>query len=166
MNAIELLEQQHEEVMKLLASLAQSEPGIDRKQTFKQLQTSLIAHMVIEEEIFYPAVAKAQEEREPLAEGYEEHVIARTAAARCARSIGQDRLFQVRVGVLKEIIAHHIKEERSAILPRAKAALSSEELETLGAQMQERFQVALGATRLGTQLDRMATTRAQRALSA
>jgi hypothetical protein len=35
MNAIELLEQQHEEVMKLLASLAASEPGIDRKQTFR-----------------------------------------------------------------------------------------------------------------------------------
>jgi hypothetical protein len=166
MNAIELLEQHHEELMKLLKSLAESEPGIDRKQTFKQMQTSLIAHMVIEEEIFYPAVAKAQEEREALAEGYEEHVMARSAAARCARSVGQDRLFQVRVGVLKEMISHHIKEERESILPRAKKAISSEDLEALGAQMQERYQAALGATRLGTQLDRMATTRAQRALSA
>lgn len=166
MNAIELLEKHHEEVLELLKSLAESEPGIDRKQTFKQLQTSLIAHMVIEEEIFYPAVAKAQDKREPLAEGYEEHVIARTAAARCARSMAQDRLFQVRIGVLKEIIAHHIKEERNAILPSAKKALSSEELEALGTQMEERYQAALGATRLGTQLDRMATTRAQRALSA
>lgn len=167
MNAIELLEEQHDEVMALLKKLEKSEPGATRKQAFKKLQASLIAHMVIEEEILYPAVvASSDKDGEPLAEGYEEHIGARGSLARCARSIAQERLFQVRICVLKELIEHHVKEERSSILPRAKKSMSKVELEELGARMQMRFKSVLGQTGLTAELDRMATSRAQRALSA
>jgi hemerythrin-like domain-containing protein len=167
MNAIELLEEQHEETLSLLEKLEKSSPGGGRKRDFRKLQTSLLAHMAVEEEIFYPAVvAAADEDGEPLAEGYEEHSNARVALARCARSVAQERLFQVRIGVLKELIKHHVKEERSSILPRARKALSRDELAELGTEMKARFQTVLGRPRVGSELDRRSTARAQRALSA
>lgn len=167
MNAVELLEHQHKEALALMKELEDSRPSNKRKQLFAKLQTALTGHMAIEEEVFYPAVMSASsKDGEPIAEGYEEHVVARVALERCMRSLGQDRLFQVRIGVLKELISHHVKEERSSILPMARKALSKDELNDLGALMEKRFENAEGGTELRADLDRKATGRARRALSA
>jgi hemerythrin-like domain-containing protein len=167
MNAIELLEEQHEETLSLLEKLEKSDPGAERKRDFRKLQSSLLAHMAIEEEIFYPAVVAATDaDGEPLAEGYEEHSGARVSLVRCARSVAQEKLFQVRIGVLKELIKHHVKEERSSILPRARKAMSRDQLDELATKMKARFQAVLGRPSVGSELDRKSTSRAQRALSA
>lgn len=167
MNAVDLLEHQHKEALALMKELESSEPGSKRKQLFTKLQAALTGHMAIEEEVFYPAViAASSKDGEPIAEGYEEHVVARVALDRCLRSIGQERLFQVRIGVLKELISHHIKEERSSILPMARKAISKEELNDLGALMGKRFPDAEAGAELRADLDRKATGRARRALSA
>jgi hypothetical protein len=84
---------------------------------------------------------------------------------RCARSLAQEKLFQVRIGVLKELIKHHVKEERSSILPRAKKKIARDELQTLGEEMKARFQAVLNRPRVAGELDRMSTARAQRALA-
>jgi len=166
MNAVDLLETQHKEALALLKKLEASEPGAERKQMFRKLHAALIGHMAIEEEIFYPAViASTKKDGEPIAEGYEEHVVARVALERCVRSLNHERLFQVRVGVLKELINHHIKEERSAILPMARKALSKGELNDLGALMAAHFKAGETGTALRADLDRKATGRAQRALA-
>jgi hemerythrin-like domain-containing protein len=165
MNAIDLLEQQHKETLQMLAKLEDSEPGTERKQTFKQMQSALLAHMVIEEELFYPAVAAEASDGEPIAEGYEEHAGARTALERCARAMGDDELFGVRIGVLNEMIKHHIGEERGEIFPKARKAMGAEELEQLGEEMEMRFERAKKAASPAAKLNRMATTRARQALS-
>jgi hemerythrin-like domain-containing protein len=167
MNAVELLEDQHKEALALMKKLEESEPGATRTQTFRKLDAALIGHMTIEEELFYPAViAATSKDGEPIAEGYEEHVVARGALTRCARSLNQERLFQVRIGVLKELINHHIKEERSTILPMARKALSKDQLVELGARMAQRFKAVQGKRDARAELDRKATSRAQRALAA
>lgn len=167
MNAVDLLEQQHKEALAMMKELESSEPGTKRKQLFSKLQAALTGHMAIEEEVFYPAVISASsKDGEPIAEGYEEHVVARVALDRCVRSIGQERLFQVRIGVLKELVNHHIKEERSSILPMARKAFSKDELSELGALMAKRYADAEVGTELRADLDRKATGRARRALSA
>lgn len=167
MNAVDLLEQQHKEALALMKQLESSEPGAKRKQLFGKLQAALTGHMAIEEEVFYPAVISAtSKDGEPIAEGYEEHVVARVALERCQRGLGQERLFRVRIGVLKELIEHHIKEERSSILPMARKAISKDELNELGALMKTRYEAAEGGSELRADLDRKATGRARRALSA
>jgi hemerythrin-like domain-containing protein len=167
MNAVDLLERQHKQALALMKKLEESEPGTERKRTFRQLQAALTGHMAIEEEVFYPAViASSTKDGEPIAEGYEEHVVARVALERCMRSLNHERLFQVRVGVLKELVSHHIKEERSSILPMARKALSKEELNDLGTLMETRFEAVEAGSEVRADLDRKATGRAQRALSA
>jgi len=166
MNAVDLLESQHKEALALMKKLEDSEPGTVRKQTFRKLQAALIAHMAIEEEVFYPAIISAStRDGEPIAEGYEEHVVARVALERCMRGLNQERLFQVRVGVLKELVTHHIKEERSSILPMARKAMSKAELNELGSLMKARYDAVETGSEQRADLDRKATGRAQRALS-
>lgn len=164
MDAIALLEKHHEEVMQLLTSLEKSEPGRERKTTFQKLQRSLLAHMFIEEETFYPMVVSRLSTGDPIAEGYEEHSGARVSLTRCALALKTDELFQMRIGVLKELISHHVKEERESIFPQARKALTNAERETLGAQLEERFNKALRSTAIGAALNRKTTTRELRAL--
>jgi hemerythrin-like domain-containing protein len=164
MNAIELLEEQHRETLSMLETLEKSRPSATRSTTLAKLHAALVAHMVIEEEIFYPALAEARGDGEAVAEGFEEHVIARVALRRCADTVTEKDLFGVRVGVLKELIEHHVKEERTDLFPAAKSALGAERLASLGAEMKARFDVAKKESPAST-LDRAEKRRAKAALS-
>jgi len=164
MDAVALLEKQHEEVMQMLNELKTSEPGRARTETFRKLQRSLLAHMYIEEEAFYPMLVDRAPEGGPIAEGYEEHSGARASLQRCAQALRNEELFQMRIGVLKELITHHVKEERESILPRARKVLADAEREALGLQLEERFKKAMRASAVGSALDRKTTTRELRAL--
>ncbi len=163
MNAIDLLEKQHKETLDLFEMLEKSKPGATRKQAFAKLKSSLLAHMVIEEEIFYPAVSAAQSAGEPVAEGYEEHTGARGALERAGKALADEELFGVRIGVLAEMVKHHIKEERGEIFPRARKALGGE-LEELGDEMEAHFEKAVKAASPAAKLNRMSTQRARAAL--
>jgi iron-sulfur cluster repair protein YtfE (RIC family) len=164
MEAIALLEKHHEEMMQLLTALEKSEPGRERKSTFQKMQRSLLAHMFIEEETFYPMVVRRLSHGDPIAEGYEEHSGARVSLARCALALKADELFQMRIGVLKELISHHVKEERETIFPQAKKALDKAAREALGVQLEEHFNKALRSTAIGPALNRKTTARELRAL--
>lgn len=166
MNAVALLEKQHKETLALFDALEKSKPGNTRKQTFAKLKGALLAHMVIEEELFYPAVAPAKAAGEPIAEGYEEHTGARAALDRAEQAMSEEDLFTVRIGVVAEMVKHHIKEERGEIFPRARKELGSKELEELGAQMEARFEQALAAPSPAAKLNRLSTQRALAALEA
>ncbi|MDP2273218.1 MAG: hemerythrin domain-containing protein [Archangium sp.] len=165
MDAIALLEEQHAEVMEMMELLKESSPGRERNETFKKLQRALMAHMVIEEELLYPVVASRTEEGEPVAEGYEEHSGARVSMTRCARALKEDDLFKVRIGVLKEMISHHVKEEREAILPQVRQVMDANERKELGAQMKALFEKVRRTGRAGAGLNRKTTARELRALS-
>lgn len=85
------------------------------------LGTSLSAHMVIEQELFYPAVLKLKEDL--VLEGYEEHAVARFALKRLMKTTASDQTFKAKVTTLKEIIEHHAKEEEDTLFPASEKAL-------------------------------------------
>ena len=165
MNAIALLEEQHAEAIALMDQLKESKPGATRQRTMKKLDAALVAHMAIEEEIFYPAMAGASAEGEPIAEAFEEHVIARVALKRCSDVVEEAELFGVRVGVLKELIEHHVKEERGELFPAAQKTLGRERLAELGVEMKARFEEAKTEAPAKA-LDRAEPKRAKAALAA
>jgi iron-sulfur cluster repair protein YtfE (RIC family) len=165
MNAIDLLEVQHDEVMRLLIALDASKPGGERNITFRKLKASLLAHMVIEEEVFYPMVVKGSRDGRPVAEGYEEHSAARMALSRCTRVLNQQDLFQVRVRVLKDMIEHHVAEERQTIFPQVRETHESNELETLGLAMAALFEHASRSSTASVDLDLKTTARELHALN-
>lgn len=134
MTALEWLELQHAENLRMLRLLEETEPGAVRRMTFRRLQRSLTAQMVIEEELFYPALG------EHGGALYEEHAKARVALGRCFRALIDDGLFRVRAMALELLVKKHLTHERSVLSPRAQRALAPSALVELGAKMRERFE--------------------------
>ena len=126
MKATALLKEQHDEVRSIFKQLEKGNGH--SKALLQKLANSLAAHMVIEQELFYPAVMRVKEDL--ILEGYEEHAVARFALKRLMKTAPSDRTFLAKVKTLEEIIEDHASEEEDELFARAEKALGagSEEL--------------------------------------
>ncbi|HET7483604.1 MAG TPA: hemerythrin domain-containing protein, partial [Actinomycetota bacterium] len=75
MDALELLEEDHKKVKKLLEELdSTTERGVKtREELFAKIKTELLVHEALEEELLYPALKQNPKSKEVALEGYEEH---------------------------------------------------------------------------------------------
>jgi iron-sulfur cluster repair protein YtfE (RIC family) len=136
MNALELMKQQHEKTKTVLEKIHES-GGTPTE--LKQLADELVAHMVIEEHIFYPRVKEIMGEM--FGESFEEHAVARFELARLLQATPEE--VKTRAMVLKELLEHHIEEEEQEMFPKVKRNLETEELELLGLRMKTAFDTAV-----------------------
>ena len=102
----------------------------------------LVVHAQIEEEIFYPALRAAGDEKlqELLDEAEVEHNGAKDLIAQLEDATPEEPLYDAKVTVLGEQIKHHVKEEEGEMFPMAKK-LRNLDLDALGQQMRERADV-------------------------
>jgi len=135
MKATTLLEQQHRKVKALFKKLSSGRS--DPLPILQELADDLIAHMVIEHEIFYPAVQGI--DRSLVAESFEEHSLAELALKRLLATDPEDESFKARVTATKELIEHHVEEEEDDLFKKVEKKLSDEQLELLGKKMKARF---------------------------
>ena len=136
MKATALLEEQHRKAEALFSKLESGDAGV-----LAELANELVAHMTIEQEIFYPAVRSMDTEK--VTESFEEHAVAELALKRLLAADQNEETFPARVSVLQELVQRHIDEEESDLFPTVEAELSNEQLETLGEQMKWRFDEVL-----------------------
>jgi len=135
MKATQLLKQQHREVETLFEAI---EGGAgDIAALLEKLADSLVAHMTIEQRIFYPEVKGI--DADLVSESFEEHAAAEMELERVMALDVSDPRIKARVGVLEEMILHHVKEEESALFPEVEKSLGADELESLGREMAEMF---------------------------
>ena len=144
MNAIELLEADHEKVRGLFEQLTKTTKRAEktRVELLEKIRLELDVHTQIEEEIFYPAFKEAvgeSELEETVFEALEEHRAAGELVLPdlLATDITSDR-FSGRAKVLKELVEHHAEEEEKEMFKAARKVLSREQLDELGAQMAAR----------------------------
>jgi iron-sulfur cluster repair protein YtfE (RIC family) len=145
MKATELLKKQHREVEGIFKSI-ESGKG-DVSQLLEQLADNLVAHMTIEQELFYPAVQKV--DKDLILEAFEEHAIAEIGLKRLLQADPLSPGFKAKVTVLKELILHHVEEEEKELFPKVEKALGKE-LEKLGAEMETMFVESLEVGYEGT----------------
>lgn len=138
MKATTLLEQQHRKVRSLFKKLESGRS--DAGPLLTELANDLIAHMVIEHEIFYPAVEAL--DRDLISEAFEEHALGEIALKRLLQTDPEDENFAARVTAAKELIEHHVEEEEKELFPKVEKKLGDERLEELGKQMKARFNEA------------------------
>ena len=131
MNAIDLLKQQHKKTKAALDKA--SEGKLDSRES-KKAADELVAHMVIEEHVFYPRIRELM--KDMVGESFEEHTVARFALARALTARGDDQI-KARFTVLKELIEHHVEEEEEEMFPKVKKLFSKADLEQLGAKMED-----------------------------
>lgn len=144
-DAISLLKQQHKSAREILDSLANTtDRGIKiRHELLAKLRSELTQHMLIEEEIFYPAFKAAVERKKDKRlyyEAQEEHKTAKAVLKDLVRSDPASVAFGAKVKVLKELVEHHIEEEEQEMFPRAREALAKQELVELAERMEVRRQ--------------------------
>ncbi len=140
MKATELLKRQHREVKKLFAETKKAEQAGARRKGMESIASKLTAHMAIEEEIFYPAVAEVGSKKgeELVPEAYEEHHVAKLVLAELPEVDPEDERFEAKITVLSELIEHHVEEEEKEMFKIADK-LGAERLSELGTEMEEAY---------------------------
>lgn len=135
MNAIKLLETQHQEV-KHLFQQCEKASGESKREIFEKIADDLAVHSAIEEKHFYPATKSARTE-ELLQEAVEEHLSVKRIIADMLEMDPADAQFDAKLKVLQEQVEHHVKEEEGDLFPKVKKLLSADELEDLGVVMED-----------------------------
>jgi hemerythrin superfamily protein len=139
-DAIELLEQDHEDVKDLFEQydeLAQNEGSEADKQAIAlQICTMLTVHATVEEELFYPAARDALKEDDLVDEAVVEHASAKDLIAQIEGMEPDDDLYDAKVKVLGELIDHHVEEEEGEMFPKVRD--SGLDLQVLGLAMASR----------------------------
>lgn len=138
MNAIDLLLKQHRQTKEALEKICEGE--LDETE-MRLAADELVAHMVIEEHVFYPRVRAL--DPSVIGESFEEHAVARFELARLMLAEGEEKT--ARANVLKELVEHHIEEEEKELLPKVRAKIRGAELEALGERMEGMFERAVEA---------------------
>lgn len=119
-DAIKLLKDDHKEVQDFFKQYEALE-DVDEKQALAdRICLALTVHAQIEEEIFYPATREAIDDDDLLDEAEVEHASAKQLIAEIRAMRAGDRLFDAKVTVLGEYIAHHVEEEEGQMFPESR----------------------------------------------
>jgi hemerythrin superfamily protein len=127
-DACALLDTDHRNVKKLFKAyeeLAKSKAASSsqkKRDLANEICMELTVHAQIEEEIFYPGLRQAIKETDLLDEAEVEHTSAKDLIAQIQEATDIDDKFDAKVTVLGEYIDHHVKEERTQIFVKARAA--------------------------------------------
>jgi len=139
-NAVEILKQDHDEVEKLFDQYedAKDENNAELKaEIVAAVCKALTIHAQIEEELFYPALRRQEEDASDLVdEAAVEHQTLKNLVAELLDATPGDHLYDAKVKVLSEYVKHHVKEEEGEMFPMARKA--DIDLDALGKKLRER----------------------------
>ena len=140
MDALKMLEDDHERVKKILDDLeSTTERGVKtREELYTRFKKEMQVHEVIEEEILYPALTEHEKAKEIALEGYEEHHVVDQIMAELDGLSYDDETWGAKFTVMKENIEHHIEEEEGEMFKKARQIFSKDELEEMGERMEAR----------------------------
>jgi len=136
-SAIAMLTADHQKVKDLFEEYDSAEESSERKTIAEHVFHELEIHTQLEEDIFYPAVAKGGDEPKKLvAEARKEHGKVKQLIASLRKLAASDEKYDELFQELMENVEHHVKEEEDELFPIAESELGVE-VEDLGAKMQE-----------------------------
>jgi hemerythrin-like domain-containing protein len=135
MDAFNLLKADHRKVEELFSQL-ESASGQAKMRVFEQVKMELELHTHIEEKIFYPALEKPKQTHDLTLEAYEEHDVVKKLLGEMSKAKSANEEWQAQAKVLQENVEHHVEEEENELFEKAEAALSEEQIEALGEQME------------------------------
>jgi DUF438 domain-containing protein len=134
MHAIDLLEQQHQQVSHLFEQ-ARGSSGAERVRLIGEMTEALTVHAGLEERYFYPLVSDYGL-NEAASHGMQEHDEVKELLAKLMKATQHtpevDRLLEK----LEHSVTHHVKEEEEEIFVWLKGRVEQEELESVGEEME------------------------------
>jgi hemerythrin superfamily protein len=156
MDALVLLVGDHNRVRGLFAKFNKAKEAEDVAEMTRLAETiitELTVHTTIEEEIFYPATKPLTEETtEDVAEGLEEHNVAKTLMAEVQALEPGTETWVAKMTVLIESVEHHAGEEEDELFPEVRSHTDAQTREALAEQMEAR-KAELGAPTVADKID-------------
>jgi hypothetical protein len=139
MDAITLLKTDHEKVSGIFEKLEETTERAEktREELFTKLKQELDLHAHVEETIFYPVLKKAEETREITMEGLQEHHVVKVLLRELEAMEVTSETWTAKLKVLKENVEHHVEEEEDEMFKKARTVLSTDQLEELGALIEQ-----------------------------
>ena len=135
MDAIALLKKDHMTVKRLFERFEKARSG--KKEIADRIVKELAVHAAIEEQLFYPAVKDAEPTRDLVLESYEEHKQMKMVLSDLASADKKTPEWKAGLKVLMEDVQHHVGEEEKELFPKVSKLQSKQELEDLGARMEQ-----------------------------
>ncbi len=154
MDPIELLENDHRTLKRLLAEGQAAKDERAKQETFDRIRVEMTVHEIIEEEIFYPACKEHPKAKEIVLEGYEEHHVVDLLLGELMGISPSNETWDAKFDVMKENVEHHIGEEESDLFPKARQVFDRGELDDLGSRMEARKREATAERTGGAQSGR------------
>ena len=139
MNAFQLLKEDHQKVSGIFQQLEPTTERAEKTRTelVAKLREELDIHAKIEESIFYPSIKQAAETREIVLEGFEEHHVIKMLLKELDSMPVDTEQWTAKLKVLKENVEHHVEEEEQEMFQKAREVLSEDEINQLGAQLEQ-----------------------------
>lgn len=141
MDPVELIKNDHRMVEELFAEYeGLGDTAYATKRALAdQIIRALELHTEMEETIAYPAFRDVfkKEDDKMVEEAFAEHEVAKHLIEEIRSLSPEDPQFDAKVTVLKENVAHHVKEEETELLPAAEKELPEDELARIGEEMQD-----------------------------
>lgn len=117
-DACTLLDQDHNEVVRMFEQYKAAHDARRQQLLASEICHSLMIHMQIEEEIFYPAFQRATNDAYRVQDSVREHANARELIAKIEADRQNARLMLD----LEDAMLHHINDEREKMFPEARAS--------------------------------------------
>ena len=150
MLATEILKQDHDQALSLIAALEgvrSDERG--NRETFRTLKEALELHIREEEEIYYPALAAHEEFSDLIEENVPEHEMVRANLAQLSELSPGSDAFQALLTETRVALEAHMEREESEIFPRSIELLGNERINSLGNEI-DQLKGDAGMTRSAT----------------
>jgi iron-sulfur cluster repair protein YtfE (RIC family) len=138
MNALELLQKDHDEVRRLFNLFKSTSDENEHRKLFETIKTELDTHSHIEEIVFYPAVEDQDEEdlATLVDAAFEEHEEVDMLLEEVDRLNRTRAELRPKMMELMERVEHHATEEENEMFPKVREIITGEELDRLGEELQ------------------------------
>jgi hemerythrin-like domain-containing protein len=135
----QMLKKDHKEVKGILRQLKETKEkeSSKREDLFQKLRKELVPHMKAEESTLYPPLMEKKKARENALEGIEEHHVSELVLKELEKMPKDEDKWGAKVGVFKELVEHHIKDEERKLFKSAEKALDPDEIIKIMKQFQQ-----------------------------
>jgi hemerythrin superfamily protein len=134
MKATTLLERQHRNLQQLCEAVERGSASI-RESLLPQLAGDLVAHIAVEEQIFYPAASAALHEDAWVGSSHARHAQAIHSLERTLDAPLDGDEFDEAIGDLRMVVELHAEEEEEGLFPRLEDALDPRAMRELALAM-------------------------------
>jgi hemerythrin-like domain-containing protein len=134
MKATTLLERQHRNLQQLCEAVERGSATI-RHSLLPQLAGDLVAHIAVEDQVFYPAAGAALHEEACMRCGRSRHAQVRQSLDRMLEAPVDGDDFARAICELRDVVELHAEEEEELLFPRLERALDDEKMRELAFTM-------------------------------